>query len=46
MLLQYFIKKKLKMKLIFSIQINIKISYKFVSTLLLQSFLQVWDYHY
>ena len=37
-LLQYFIKKKLKMKLIFSIQRNIKVSYQFVSTLSLSKF--------
>ena len=36
--LQYFIKKKLKMKLIFSIQRNIKVSYQFVSTLSLSKF--------
>ena len=39
-------KKKLEMKLIFCMQINIKVSYKLISTLWASKFPTRWYYHY
>ena len=39
-------KKKLEMKLIFYMQINIKVSYKFISALWASKFPTSWYYHY
>ena len=39
-------KNKLEMKLIFSMQINIKVSYKLISTILAFKFPTRWCYHY
>ena len=39
-------KNKLEMKLIFYMQINIKVSYKFISTLWASKFPTSWYYHY
>ena len=39
-------KKKLEMKLIFGMQINVKVFYKLISTLLVSNFSIGWYYHY
>ena len=39
-------KKKLEMKLIFGMQINVKVFYKLISTLLASNFSIGWYYHY
>ena len=41
-----YLKKKLQMKLIFCLHINIKVSYKLISTLWTSKFPTRWYYHY